>query len=119
KRVIISQFRYSGGRNMNLIEAIKENNQTEFFRLLSLKTDHFGKRVIDEIDEEYERNPLHIAVAYGHLHFIGPLITAGINVNKPDKNGETPVFAAALRGHAETITLLEAAGANVDTPNDD
>jgi hypothetical protein len=104
---------------MNLIEAIKQNNQEEFFRILSLKTDHLGRRVIDETDENDGGNPLHIAVAYGHLRFIGPLIKAGINVNEPDKDGSTPVYIAAENGHENIITALWAGGANMNMPNSD
>ena len=43
---------------LNLIEAIKQNNEAEFFKLLNLKTDCFGKRIIDEVDMEQGGNAL-------------------------------------------------------------
>jgi hypothetical protein len=104
---------------MTLIEAIKENNQKEFFEILNLKTDLSGKRIIDEIDLEHGGNPLHVATAYGHLHFIVPLIEAGIDVDQPDNDGWTAVYIAADKGYAEIITALKAAGADVDEPNSD
>ena len=102
---------------MNLIEAIKENNQTEFFRLLNLKVDLFGKKVIDEVDTERNGSPLHWAAVYGYVHFITPLVKAGAAVNKPSKGGATPVYISAQNGHAAAIAALHAAGANVNTPN--
>ena len=101
----------------SLIEAIKNNNQEEFFRLLKLKTDRFGKRFIDEVDSEYNGSPLYWAAAFGHIHFIDPLLQAGADINKQDKQGRTLVYKAALNGHASAITALHTAGANVDTPN--
>lgn len=100
---------------MTLIEAIKENNQAEFFRLLNLKIAPSEKRILDEVDGEHERNALYWAAACGHLHFIAPLIKM---VNKADNLGWTPVYIAAHNGHAEIITALKAGGADVNTPND-
>jgi ankyrin repeat protein len=104
---------------MNLIEAIKQNNQTEFFRLLTLKTGNFGRRIIDENDGECGGNPLHIAVAYGHLRFVEPLIKAGIKINEKDDDGLAPIHIAAENGHENIITALWAGGADVDMPNSD
>jgi ankyrin repeat protein len=106
-------------KSMGLIEAIKQNNDLEFFRLLNLKTDLFGKKVIGEVDTKTGGNALHVAAAYGHLHFIAPLIEAGINVNQPDNDGWTPVYIAADNGHANIITALKAVDADVDMPNGD
>jgi len=101
---------------MTLIEAITENNEEEVFRLLNLKTDSSGKKFIDEVDEKRGGSALYWAAFYGYVHFIGPLVQAGGDVNKPSKNGCTPVYIAAQNGHAIAITALKAAGANVDTP---
>ena len=74
---------------------------------------------MDEVDEEWKGSPLYWAVAYGHVHFIAPLVKAGAAVNKPDKNGSTPVYIAAHNGHVEAIRALKAAGVNVNTPSND
>ncbi len=97
-----------------LIGAIEENNQSEFFRLLNLKTDFFGKKFIDEMDAD-GASPLYWAAVCGHVHFITPLFKAGVDVNKPDKDGATPVLIAAQMGRAAAITALKAVGANLDT----
>jgi hypothetical protein len=104
--------------NMTLIEAIKENNEKEFFEILKLKTDSSGKKFIDEVDSVDGGSLLYWAAACGHIHFIDPLITAGANINKADNRGWTPVYATAYFGHAEIISILKAAGADVNTLND-
>jgi len=104
---------------MTLIEAIKQNNKEEVFRLLNLKIDPSGKKFIDEVDEKYGESALHWAAYYGYVHFIDPLVKAGADVNKQDKDGCTPVYDAASKGHATAITALKTAGANVDTPDKD
>jgi hypothetical protein len=48
---------------MTLIETIKQDNQAEFFRVLSL-TEVSEKRVIDEIDVEHGGNALHVAMTH-------------------------------------------------------
>jgi ankyrin repeat protein/serine/threonine protein kinase len=102
-----------------LIEAIKQNNQEEVFRLLALKTDHSGKKFIDEVDLDREGSPLYWAAECGYIHFIGMLLKAGADINKPTKNGATPVYVAAFNGHAPAIAALHVAGANVNTSNKD
>jgi len=103
---------------MTLIEAIKDNNEKEFFEVLKLKTDPSGKRFIDEVDAEQGGNVLYWAATCGHIHFIEPLIKAGADVNKADNYGWTPVYAAAYYGRAEIILALKAGGADANTPND-
>jgi len=102
---------------MTLIEAIKENNEKAFFEFL-FKTDLSGKRFIDEVDSIDGGGPLYWAAAFGHTHFIEPLIKAGADVNKVDNRGWTPVYIAASKGYAEIIAALKVGGADVDRPND-
>jgi hypothetical protein len=102
---------------MKLIEAIKQNNQAEVFRLLNLKTNPSGKKFINEIDAEWGGGVLYWVAYYGYIHFIGPLVKAEADVNKPDEYGATPVYIAAQNGDASAITALHAIGANVNTPN--
>ncbi len=97
---------------MPLIEAIKENDQEEFFRLLNLKTDRFGKRFIDEVDEERKGSPLYWAASLGYVHFIEPLLQAGADINKQDKDSRTPVYVATENGHTRAIAALSVLGEN-------
>ena len=103
---------------MNLIEAIKENNEKEFFELLSLQVNPFGQKIIDEVDIVSGGSALYWAAACGRLDFIAPLIKVGADANKADKHGWTPTYIAAYYGRAEIITALKAGGADVNTPND-
>ncbi len=103
---------------MTLIEAIQANNEKVFFELLNSRVSPPGKRIIDEVDAECAGNALYWAAAGGHLHFIEPLINAGVNVNKANNLGWTPVYAAAHFGYTEIITALKAGGAHANTPND-
>lgn len=102
---------------MTLIEAIKENDEKEFFELLSLKENPFGKKIVDEVDPESEGGALYWAAACGRLDFIAPLIKAGADVNKADKYSWTPTYIAAYYGRAEIITALKAGCADVDKSN--
>ena len=79
-----------------IVQVIKEGNQEEFFKLLNLKRDPFvEKRIIDEVDIRHAGTALYWAAACGHVHFIAPLLKAGLKINRPDKEGKTPVFVAA------------------------
>jgi ankyrin repeat protein len=91
---------------MSLIAAIRKNDRDEVTRLLAQKRNAFRQRVIDEVDK-YGNTPLHLAAIHGHLHFIDPLIDAGIKVNQGTKFGATPMHAAAFNGHAEIIDALK------------
>merc|ERR1719324_1926361 len=44
---------------------------------------------------------------------------AASNVDTPNEDGTTPVWAASYHGHTETVKLLAQLGANVDTRNED
>ena len=44
--------------------------------------------------------PLQRACEMGSLELVRVLVEAGADVNKPNKNGSTPVYAAACNGHA-------------------
>lgn len=60
-------------------------------------------------------NTLLSAARRGDAQLISLLIAAGANVNKTDKDGETPLNLAAGKGHAECVrTLLAAPGIDVN-----
>src|SRR4051812_38095650 len=86
---------------IGIIQAVKQNNESAFSKLLALKFNPEGGKIIDEVDAEYGGNALYWAAACGHCHFIVALAQATIDVNKPNKNGVTPMFIAAEKGHAK------------------
>ncbi len=104
---------------MTLIEAIQSNNEKVFFELLNspLPANPLEKKIIDEVDLQLRGSPLYWAVTLGHTHFIASLVRAGVDINKANKVGTTPVFAAACNDQASVIAELHALGANVDMPN--
>ena len=105
--------------DISFIEAIKQGNQEEIFRVLTIKTDSFGEKFIDEVDSEYGGSVLYWAANYGLIHLIDSLVKEGVDINQQNKNGETPMYAAARNGDPQVITLLKSLGAAVDTPDED
>jgi hypothetical protein len=62
-----------------------------------------------------KRNPLHIAVIYGHIDIVSELLEAGINTRTPDKHGWTALHFVGLNGRphsTEVAQLLLSAGAD-------
>lgn len=108
---------HSDLNDKSLIEAITENNQVLVSRLLALKIDRFGNRIVDEVDPQRKGGPLYWTANCGYVHFIEPLVKAGADINKPDKEGKTPVYIAAQTGNAKVIIELGVARANVNTPD--
>jgi ankyrin repeat protein len=45
------------------------------------------------------------------------LIEKGADLNTPNKNGETPLYAVADNGHTDIVKLLVEKGADLNTPN--
>ncbi|NUR29292.1 MAG: ankyrin repeat domain-containing protein [Catenulispora sp.] len=57
-------------------------------------------------------NRLVISVHFADLEGTRRLLRAGADANRPDADGTTPLYAAAVRGDAEIAELLLAAGAD-------
>ncbi|KAF5281783.1 hypothetical protein FQR65_LT14530 [Abscondita terminalis] len=68
---------------------------------------------LEQLDDNYEL--LHLAAAHGDFAIMSALLERGLNINVPNKNGETPLLVA-LREHRWVIAeLLLSRGADVNT----
>lgn len=62
-------------------------------------------------------NSLDRAVSRDNHAAIDTFLASGADVNKPDKDGETPIMHAAVNGDVEVLGKLIAKGANVNATN--
>jgi len=65
-------------------------------------------------DEYWQLPPLHKAVAKCDSETVRRLLADGADANGKDKDGETPLFLAAMLGNADVCKTLIAGGANVN-----
>lgn len=91
-------------------KAISENNAVKIQRLLDS-----GLSPNIEVHKTYKTPALTYAVLYGNEAAVQKLITAGADLNKQDKNGETPLLMSYQ--HPNVSTILLDAGANVNIAN--
>ena len=59
------------------------------------------------------------ASSRGKLEVVQALLGAEADVNKADKYGETPLFAASRKGHLDIVKALVDAGTDVNIRNID
>ena len=57
---------------------------------------------------------IHEAANKGNIEAVKQHLDAGVNVNKKDQLGETPLHSAAKEGHMQIIELLITKGADVN-----
>jgi ankyrin repeat protein len=57
---------------------------------------------------------LHVASCYGHAGMVMLLLGKGVDKDKGNIDGRTPLFFACFHGHVEVVRLLVAAGADKD-----
>jgi len=68
--------------------------------------------------KDYE-TPLHKAAEKGHPEVIKILLTHGVNVDIPDRFGNTPLIFAIKYQQPEAVKLLLDAGANLELKDED
>eukprot|EP00117_Sycon_ciliatum_P004693 scpid11664/ scgid3385/ Ankyrin-3; Ankyrin-G len=62
-------------------------------------------------------NPIHHAVLTGNHILVDTLISIGLDINEPNKEGETPLHLASQIGHVEVVQLLADTGAAIHALN--
>lgn len=72
-----------------------------------------GVKPIAQINSSHGARTLCQAAVKGHASMVYSLISAGINPNFPDENGNLPLVVAAGHGHALVVKLLIDNGADV------
>jgi len=63
--------------------------------------------------------PLFRAIRTRNRAIVARLLDAGANLQRPDKDGETPLMAAACQGNPETLSLLLGRGADLGAKDED
>jgi hypothetical protein len=100
------------GTGWGLIEALQKKNFSAA-RELILKNSGINKV------NEYNQNPLLLALEAGQPELARRLIEAGADVNIKSKMVMTPLRVATQSGDLETVKLLLAKGASPDAPEDE
>jgi len=57
------------------------------------------------------------ACYYGHENFVRQLIKSGVNVNRADEEGDTPLIMACEKGYKNIIQILIENGADINKSN--
>jgi len=100
------------GFGWGLMDALQKKNYDEA-RELILK-----KKGIHKVNE-YDQNPLLLALEAGQLNLSRLLIEAGADVNIKSKMNKTPLQVAAQSGELEVVKLLLSKGASPDALEDE
>ena len=72
-----------------------------------------GVKPIAQINSTHGARTLCNAASKGHASMVYSLISAGINPNYQDENGNLPLVCAASQGHALVVKILLDNGADV------
>jgi ankyrin repeat protein len=100
------------GSGWGLIEAIEKKN-FDVARELIIK-----RKGIHKVNE-YNQNPLLLALEAGQPELARLLMEAGADVNIKSKMYKTPLRVATQSGNLEMVRLLISRGASLDAPGDE
>lgn len=99
--------------SLSILISAQEGNVEEIRDLIS-------RGILLDIEDDYGRGPLHIAVEFGHTEVVRILIESGADTEARTGRalhtyfGWTPLMSAAYWGNLEAVDLLVKAGANVN-----
>lgn len=94
------------------LEAVEKQDRRTVIELINK-----NKTIVDSRDVTKGHTALHIAVQRRDLAWIDYLLGLNANPNVADKQGTTPLTAAAQSGFTEAVSLLSERGAQVDVAN--
>ncbi len=98
--------------NVNKLFYVVSNNDVAEMLALS--------RTLDIHDSDFDRRTaLHVAAAKGNVDMIESLIRLGLDVNKQDISGKTPMMEAVERNHVGAIDCLISHGGVLTMSNND
>ncbi|XP_031555564.1 serine/threonine-protein phosphatase 6 regulatory ankyrin repeat subunit C-like isoform X2 [Actinia tenebrosa] len=97
--------------NLDLFNAVKNNNESEIRGLLDAGAD------VNITDESWKRTPLFYAVLGNFENVVRVLIKAGANVNTKDREEKSCLFFAVLSDHSNIARVLIGAKADVNAIN--
>ena len=80
---------------MNLYDAATENDLARVMLLVEQGEDK------NQVGEQYKDTALSIAALEGYLDVVRYLVEQCADMEKPDRDGHTPLMAASAHGHLE------------------
>jgi len=89
------------------------SNEPPFFPLLFNNQNESGPALTWESVDSYGRNVLHYASMYGLLRVCEAALSKGVDINKQDNFGCTPLHLAVFNSHRRIVKMLLDCGASV------
>ncbi len=105
---------------MRLINAIQNNLKvkvTLIIKYLFTLPNRTRIRLINYTDPDLGANPIHWALNSRNVEYINPLVQAGVDINKQDNKGRTPLYIAVSLNIENVLPLLRKAGTDINIPN--
>lgn len=98
----------------SFLQGVKDRDGDKVMPILNKS----GNQVINTREPNTGETALHIVVKKHDMTWLAFLLQKGANPNLKDRQGNTPLMAAAQTGDVDSGRLLIAVGATVDTVND-
>ena len=106
---LLSASEASGAAYDDFLNAVKTGNAREVRQLL--------RRGVDaNTTDAGGQSVLHLASRDGTIEVAQVLVTAGAEIDRRNKNGETPIMLAALGGHRSMVEFLLSKEAQINQP---